>query len=186
MRKIVVSEYVTLDGVFENPAWTWPYWSQEIAKFKFDELFGSDALLLGRVTYDGFAQAWPSMKDEQGYGDRMNSLPKYVVTTTLETGSWNNSTLLKNNIVEEITRLKEGEGQDILVFGSADLTHTLLENNLVDQYTLLVYPIVVGNGKRFFKDGATASMKLVEAKTFDSGVVAFIYQPAPKAQEEAK
>jgi dihydrofolate reductase len=186
VRKIVVSEYITLDGVFENPAWTWPYWSLEIAKFKFDELFGSDALLLGRVTYEGFAKAWPDMKDEQGYADRMNGLPKYVVTSTLENGTWNNSNLLKNNFIEEITRLKQEEGQDILVFGSADLAQTLLENGLVDQYNLVVYPVVVGTGKRFFKEGATANLKLVETKTFDTGVVAFIYQPAPKTPEEAK
>jgi dihydrofolate reductase len=184
MRKIVVSEYLSLDGVFQDPNWTWPYWSEETAKFKYDELFGSEALLLGRVTYEGFAKAWPDMTDEQGYADRMNSLPKYVVTTTLEKGTWNNSNLLKDNIVEEITRLKQEEGQDILVFGSADLTQTLLENNLVDQYNLLIYPVVVGSGKRFFKENATAKLKVVDTKTFASGVIALVYQPAPK--EEVK
>ena len=179
MRKIVVSEYVTLDGVFQDPNWTWPYWSEETAKFKYDELFGSGALLLGRVTYDGFAQAWPAMKDEQGYADRMNSLPKYVVTTTLENGAWNNSHLIKENIVEEITRLKQEEGQDILVFGSAELGQTLLENNLVDQYNMLIYPVVVGKGKHFFKEGASANLKVVDTKTFGSGVTAIIYRPAP-------
>lgn len=184
MRKIVVSEYITLDGVFQDPQWTWPYWSDEIARFKYDELFGSDALLLGRVTYEGFAQAWPGMKDEQGYADRMNGLPKYVVTTTLEKGAWNNSHLLKSDVVTQIARLKEGEGQDILVFGSSDLVRTLLANNLVDRYNLLIYPVVVGNGKRFFQEGATANLKVVETKTFGSGVTAIIYQPAPK--EDAK
>ena len=185
MRKIVVSEFLSLDGVFQDPTWTVPYRNMEGGKFKYDELFGSGALLLGRVTYEGFAQAWPNMKDEAGYADRMNGLPKYVVTTTLETGTWNNSTLLKDNFIEEITRLKQEEGQDILVFGSADLVQALLENDLVDQYNLLVYPVVVGSGKRFFKDGATANLKLADTRTFGSGVIALIYQPAPK-EEPAK
>jgi dihydrofolate reductase len=100
MRKVVVSMYVSLDGVIEEPAWTWPYWNEEIAKFKFDELFASDALLLGRVTYQGFAKAWPSMTDKEGFADRMNSLPKYVASTTLEKAEWN-ATLIKENIAEE-------------------------------------------------------------------------------------
>src|SRR5919199_380557 len=99
MRKVVVTEYVTLDGVIENPTWTGPYWNDEIAKFKFDELFESDALLLGRVTYEGFAKAWPSMTDEQGFADRMNSLPKHVASRTLETTEWNAS-LIKEDVAE--------------------------------------------------------------------------------------
>src|SRR5947209_18074307 len=130
MRKVIVSEYVTLDGVMEDPGggegtkhggWSFQFWSEEAAKFKFDELFASDALLLGRVTYQGFAKAWPSMTDEQGFADRMNSLPKFVVSTTLQEVAWNNSRLIKENVVEEVSRLKQQPGKDILVGGSGQL-----------------------------------------------------------------
>jgi dihydrofolate reductase len=134
MRKIIVSEYVTLDGVMEDPGgaegfkhggWSFEFWNEEAAKFKFDEFFASGALLLGRVTYQGFAKAWPSMTDEAGFSDRMNSLPKFVVSTTLEKAEWNNSTLIKGNIPEEVSRLKQQPGQDILVAGSGTLVHTM-------------------------------------------------------------
>jgi dihydrofolate reductase len=180
MRNIVVAEFLSLDGIMEEPAWTFPYWNDEIAKFKYDELFASDAHLLGRVTYQGFAAAWPSRTDEQGFADRMNSLPKYVVSTTLERVEWNNSHLIKNNVAEEISRLKQQSGQDILVAGSAALVNTLIEHDLVDEYHLLIYPIVIGSGKRLFKDGTKTALKLVETKAFSSGVVAHIYQPDRK------
>jgi len=180
MRKVVVAEFLSLDGVMDEPAWTVPYWNDEIAKFKYDELFASDAHLLGRVTYQGFAAAWPSRTDEQGFADRMNSLPKYVVSTTLEKVEWNNSHLIKKNVVEEISRLKQQPGQDILVAGSATLVNTLVEHDLVDEYHLLIYPVVLGQGKRLFKDGSKATLKLVETKSFSSGVVAHIYQPDRK------
>lgn len=180
MRKVVVAEFLSLDGVMDEPAWTVPYWNDEIAKFKYDELFASDAHLLGRVTYQGFAAAWPSRTDEQGFADRMNSLPKYVVSTTLEKVEWNNSHLIKKNVVEEISRLKQQPGQDILVAGSATLVNTLVEHDLVDEYHLLIYPVVLGQGKRLFKDGSKTTLKLVETKSFSSGVVAHIYQPDRK------
>jgi dihydrofolate reductase len=180
MRKIVVTEFLSLDGVMEEPAWTVPYWNNEIAKFKYDELFASDTHLLGRVTYQGFAAAWPSRTDEQGFADRMNGLPKYVVSTTLEKVEWNNSHLIKQNVAEEVSKLKQLPGQDILVAGSATLVNTLIENDLVDEYHLLIYPVVLGLGKRLFKDGSKATLKLVEAKSFSSGVVAHIYQPDRK------
>jgi dihydrofolate reductase len=180
MRKVIVSEYVTLDGVMEAPnKWSFQFWSEESAKFKLDELFASDALLLGRVTYQGFAAAWPSMTDEAGFADRMNSLPKYVVSTTLETAEWNNSTLIKGNIAEEVSRLKQQPGQDILIAGSAQLINSLIEAGLIDEYRLMVHPIVVGGGKRLFKEGsARKALKLVESMTLGSGVVILIYQPA--------
>ena len=154
MRKVVVSEYVTLDGVMEEPGtWSFQFWNDEAAKFKFDELFASDALLLGRVTYQGFAKAWPSMTDEQGFADRMNSLPKFVVSTTLKEVEWNNARLMKGNIAEEVSKLKQQPGQDILIAGSADLVHTLMQHDLIDEYRLLVHPIVVGSGKRLFERG---------------------------------
>ncbi|HVO71910.1 MAG TPA: dihydrofolate reductase family protein [Aggregatilineaceae bacterium] len=175
MRKVVVAEFMSLDSVVENPAWTSRYWNDEIAKFKSDENLASDALLLGRVTYQGFAAAWPESADEGA--DRMNNLPKYVVSTTLDKVEWNNSTLIKDNIVEELTKLKRQDGQDILVYGSATLVQTLMRRDLIDEYRLLVYPVVLGKGQRLFDDASKVDLKLVESQVFSSGVVALIYQP---------
>jgi dihydrofolate reductase len=190
MRKIIVSEFVSLDGVIEDPGgaekfehggWTIPYWDDEIGKFKFEELFGSDTLLLGRVTYEGFAAAWPSMTDEAGFADRMNSLPKVVVSTTLDKAEWNNSRLIKENVAEEVTKLKQQSGQNILIFGSGQLAQTLVQHDLIDEYWLLVYPVVLGSGKRLFKEGKNAALKLTETKAYNSGVVLLRYQLAPRA-----
>ncbi len=175
MRNVVVTEFMSLDGVIEDPAWTAPYWNDEIAKFKGDEQATTDALLLGRVTYQGFAAAWPESTDEGA--DSMNNLPKYVVSTTLDTLEWNNSRLINDNIIDELTKLKQQDGQDILVYGSATLVQTLMQHNLVDRYRLLVYPVVVGKGKRLFDEGTTATLKLVETQQFGSGVVALVYEP---------
>ena len=181
MRRVIVSEFVTLDGVMEAPdQWQFPFWHDDMGQYKFDELFVSDALLLGRVTYQAFAAAWPSMTDEAGFADRMNSLPKFVVSTTLEAAEWNAS-LIKENVAEEVARLKQQPGQDILVFGSADLVHTLMQQGLVDEYRLMIHPVVVGSGKRLFRDGVdTTALRLVETKTFPSGVVVLTYQPGEK------
>lgn len=141
----------------------------------YNELFSSDALLLGRVTYQGFAQAWPSQTDEQGFADRMNSLPKYVVSTTLDKVEWNNSHLIKANLAEEINRLKQQPGENILVYGSATLVRSLMQLNLVDQYNLLVFPLVLGSGKKLFEGGDTTKLKLAQTQTFPSGVVALTY-----------
>lgn len=178
MRKITVSEFVSLDGVMQDPKWTFKYWSDESAAFKFAELFSHDALLLGRVTYEGFSEAWPAQKDEQGYADRMNSMPKHVVSATLSNPTWTNSSVIKGNVIEEIKALKEQPGQDILVFGSNTLVQTLIQNDLVDRYNLLVYPLVLGEGKRVFSDGASTTLKLTELKSFSSGVTALVYEPA--------
>jgi len=155
MRKIVVSEFVSLDGVMEDPRWTFTYWNDEIAQFKGEES-SADALLLGRVTYQGFAAAWPGSKDVGA--PYFNSVRKYVVSTTLDTVEWNNSTLIKDNIVEEITTLKQQDGQDIAVHGSATLVQTLMRHDLIDEYRLLVYPIVLGSGKRLFPEGRPMPM----------------------------
>ena len=175
MRNLVVTEFLSLDGVMEAPAWTFPYWNDEIATFKGEETSASDALLLGRVTYQGFAAAWPESQDEGA--PYFNSVRKYVVSTTLETAEWNNSHIISGNIVEAITNLKQQEGQDILVHGSATLVHMLMQHDLVDRYRLLVYPVVVGNGKRLFHEGTTARLKLVESQAFSGGVVALMYEP---------
>jgi len=180
--KIVVTQFITLDGVVESPQdWSFPYWSDETGKFKFDELLGTDVQLLGRVTYEGFASAWPTMeRDEAGFADKMNSMPKYVVSTTLKKAEWNNSTIIKSNVVEEVSGLKKQSGGDILVAGSMTLIRTLMDHDLVDEYRLLTYPIVLGKGKRLFTDGMAASLKLIESKPMGSGVVLLRYEPDRK------
>jgi dihydrofolate reductase len=176
VRKVVVTEFISLDGVMEEPRWTFKYWNDEIANFKGDESSASDALLLGRVTYQGFAAAWPQSEDEGA--DYFNSVRKYVVSNTLEEPlEWKNSTLIKDNLVEEITTLKQQDGKDIVVHGSATLVQTLMQDDLVDRYRLLVYPVVVGKGKRLFAEGIPASLKLLESQSFSSGVVALVYEP---------
>lgn len=177
MRKVVVSEFISLDGVMEDPTWSMPYWNDDIAKFKKDELFSSDALLLGRITYEGFAAAWPGQTDEQGYADRMNSMAKYVVTKTLDKGNWNNSRLIIATVPEQVTRLKELPGQDILIFGSAGLVNSLVPTGLIDEYRLLVYPIVLGKGKRLFADGVDRVLKLADVTKLGPEVVAMTYTP---------
>jgi dihydrofolate reductase len=194
VRKVIVSEFVSLDGVVEDPGWTFQFTSEEQQRFKFDELAESDALLLGRVTYEGFAAAWPNMMEQyEGprraelgeYAEMMNGYPKYVVSTTLEEPlEWNNSTLIKENVVEEVSNLKQQPGQDILIFGSGDLVNTLMQHDLIDEYGLMVFPVVVGSGKRLFRDGSdTTVLRLVETKTFGSGVVVLTYRPATKEAE---
>jgi dihydrofolate reductase len=182
MRKVVVSEFVSLDGIVEDPQWTFQFASEEQDKFKFDELKASGALLLGRVTYDGFAAAWPQMIEETGeYGEMMNGYPKHVVSTTLEEAEWNNSRLIKGNIAEEVSKLKQQPGKDILIFGSCDLVHTLMQHDLIDEYRLMVFPVLVGSGKRLFGDGIDKKvLTLVEAKTFSSGVVVLTYHSDKK------
>ncbi len=175
MRKIVVTEFLSLDGVMENPAWTMPYWNDEIAQFKDEETQVSDSLLLGRITYEGFAASWPESKDEGAA--YFNNIRKYVVSTTLDTVDWNNSILIKDNIVEQITKLKQQDGKDIAVHGSATLVQTLIQHDLVDRYRLLVYPVVLGKGRQLFHAGTTATLKLVQIQSFSSGVAALIYEP---------
>jgi dihydrofolate reductase len=194
VRKVMVSEFVSLDGVIEDPRWTFRFMSEERENFKFDELTASDALLLGRVTYEGFAAAWPSMMEQYRgprraalgeYAEMMDGYPKYVVSTTLEEPlGWNNSTLIKGNVAEEVTRLKQQPGKDILVFGSGALVNTLMQHGLIDEYRLMVFPVVVGSGKRLFGDGIeTTVLSLVETNTFGSGVVVLSYSPAVEEAE---
>lgn len=178
MRKIVVTEFITLDGVIEAPnEWSFPYWGEDIAKFKNEELVNSDALLLGRVTYDGFAKVWPDKKDDEGFADRMNKYPKYVVSKSLENPEWNNTHVFKDSFAADIARLKEENGKDILVYGSGELVQTLLELGLVDQLQLLVYPLVLGKGKKLFKHDSETKLELKEAKAFATGVVLLQYEP---------
>lgn len=177
MGRIVVSEFVSIDGVMENPAWTQPYWGDEQDAYKHTELFAAAALLLGRVTYEGFAEAWPSVTGEDGYADRINALPKHVASSTPELPAWN-GTAIDGDLVAAVPTLREAPGQDILVFGSAQLVQTLTREGLVDEFRLMVYPVVVGSGKKLFQDKTVASLKLVDATTFATGVVVLTYHPA--------
>ncbi|HLJ32276.1 MAG TPA: dihydrofolate reductase family protein [Ktedonobacteraceae bacterium] len=181
MRKIVASMCMTMDGVVENPQmWTSQFRREESQKYKFDELFASDALLLGRITYQEFAAGWPSMQGTGKYGERMNSLPKFVVSTTLSEMEWNAS-LLTGNLAEEVSRIKQQPGQDVLIFGSGELVHSLMSLDLIDEYRLMVFPIVVGNGKRLFHgESQQKEFKLVHSHTFGSGVVVLTYEPNRK------
>lgn len=188
--RVVVTEFVSLDGVMEDPGgaenfehggWTMPYWNDEIAKLKLGEIFDADALLLGRVTYEGFAAAWPSMTDEEGFADRMNSLPKHVASTRLKDPEWQNSSVIEGDVAAEVSKLKQQPGQDILVAGSRELVQTLAQHDLVDEYRLLVYPIVLGSGKRLFGDGVHTPLKLRKSEAYESGVVLLSYEPARAA-----
>lgn len=185
LRKVIVTEFITLDGVIEAPGpahdfkyagWTMPYWGDDIGAFKKAELFAADALLLGRKTYEGFAAAWPQMQDPDGFADRMNGLPKYVATKTLKKVEWKNSHALPGELPAAVAELKQGPGKDILVAGSGRLAQTLLRHGLVDEYTLLVYPVVLGEGQRLFDAGAQAKLELIESRPFKSGVTALRYR----------
>jgi dihydrofolate reductase len=185
--RIVVTEFVSLDGVMEDPGGSENFaqggWSFKISrgdegdKFKLDETFASEALLLGRVTYEGFAEAWPSRDGE--FADKFNNMPKYVVSSTLDEPEWNNSTVLKGDLVEEVGKLKREHDGDIVVHGSARLVQALIEHDLVDELRLMVYPVVLGSGKRLFGDTSDGKpLRLVESKVVGDGVSILIYRPA--------
>jgi dihydrofolate reductase len=183
MRKVVVSTYVTLDGVFEDPAWSAPYWSDEAQQFAREQLFASDALLLGRTTYETFAASWPTqewIEREGDFAERMNSLPKFVASTSLEEPlEWQNSTLLGGDVAEGVRRLKDEPGQDILMYSSAKLMHALMEHGLIDDFRIWVHPLVLGSGGRLFQEGVERTeLKLVDTKTLPSGVTILGYERA--------
>jgi dihydrofolate reductase len=178
MRKLIITEFMTLDGSIGAPMWSFPYWGDDIAAFKGEETSSSDTLLLGRVTYEGFAQAWPGRTAEEG-GDYFNGVEKVVVTSSLSDPlDWQNSHVLQGGLIEGVKALKGRDGTNITVHGSATLARSLIKAGLVDQIRLLVYPLTVGEGPRLFEDGVTAKFKLVESKTMASGVVALVYEPA--------
>jgi dihydrofolate reductase len=190
MGRIVITEFVSLDGVMEAPGGGEDYehagWTFEInrgaegEKFKLDETFASEALLLGRVTYEGFAAAWPSVENE--FADKFNSMPKYVVSSTLQTAEWNNSTVLSGDVVEEVSKLKQEHDGDIVVHGSARLVQTLIEHDLVDELRLMVFPVVLGSGKRLFGDTSDKKrLRLTDSKTVGDGVAILIYEPVREA-----
>lgn len=190
MGRIVVTEFMSLDGVMEDPGGAESYkhggWSFRFErddrgnKFKLDELLAAEVMLLGRTTYLGFAKAWPTIEDPVGFAAKMNTMPKYVVSSTLgdDEATWANSTVLRGDVVAEVTALKERVGGDILVAGSAQLVHMLTEHRLVDEYRLMVYPIVLGSGKRLFDDLADATvLNLDEVLNLNEGVQALTYHP---------
>jgi dihydrofolate reductase len=190
MRRLVVTQFVSLDGVMEDPggsegtplgAWSFKFdRGDEGNKFKLDEVMAADALLLGRVTYEGFADAWPDRKDEAGFADKFNGMAKYVVSRTLENPAWNNSHVLDpDDIPGEVNRIKqEGDG-DILVNGSNTLMQALMESDLVDEYRLMLFPVVLGQGKKLFQDGRPkTTLKLERAQPVGpDGVVVLTYVP---------
>jgi dihydrofolate reductase len=180
--RLVATEYVSFDGVFEEPGhWSGPFFNDEAAQFKWDELQASDALLLGRKTYEGFAAAWPSMKDEAGFADKMNSMTKYVVSSTLDNVEWSGSRLIKGNVSEEIRKLKQEPGQDLLVSGSAQLFNALMQENLIDLYRFMLHPVVLGKGSRLFAEGGNERvLDLTQTKAFKSGIVILEYEPAER------
>jgi dihydrofolate reductase len=192
MARIVITEFVSLDGVMEAPGGGEDYrhagWTFEIdrgadgEKFKLDETFASEALLLGRVTYEGFAAAWPSMEGD--FADKFNSMPKYVVSSTLETAEWNNSTVLSGDVVEEVSKLKQEQDGDIVVHGSARLVQALIEHDLVDELRLMVFPVVLGSGKRLFGDTSDKKrLRLTDSTTVGDGVAILVYEPVREAAE---
>ncbi|MBA2460734.1 MAG: dihydrofolate reductase family protein [Actinobacteria bacterium] len=194
MRRVVAAEFVSLDGVMEDPGgvegfvhggWTIPFWSDELAEYQSEQLFASDALLLGRRTYEVFAAAWPSRSGDP-FTDRMNSLPKLVVSTTLsEPLKWN-ARLVEGDPVESVRGLKQEPGQDLLIYGSGTLVQTLLRHGLIDSYRLMVYPVVLGSGKRLFAaETARADLRLTSTKTTSSGVAMLTYEAAEDSAADA-
>ena len=192
MGRIVVSQFVTVDGGVEDPGgsegspfggWAFKFErGEEGDRFKLDEVMSAEALLLGRVTYEGFAAAWPTREGD--FADKFNGMPKYVASTTLADPEWNNTTVLAGDVAGEVAKLREAPGGDVLVNGSVTLLRTLVEHDLVDEYRLMVFPTVLGGGKRLFADGSEIpALDLVESRPVgDQGVLILIYRP--KAKEE--
>jgi dihydrofolate reductase len=179
MSKVVAVIYISMDGVVEEPAWTGPFWNDEHAKFQSGQMFASRALLLGRKTYDGMSQAWPEVAETEDSGAReMNSIPKYVASTTLKEAGWN-ATVIKGDVAEEVARLKAEPGQDLLIYGSGDLVNYLIKHKLLDELKLFLHPVIVGTGKRLFPDGIdTSTWQLAGTATFSSGAIVLDYRPA--------
>ncbi len=178
MGKIVVTEFVSLDGVFENPhEWHFPFFNEQAQDYKMNELRATDALLLGRETYEGFAEAWPQMSGDE-FSDRFNSMPKHVISTTLENPTWTNSHVVTGDLATELGKLKQQYEKDIFIHGSGNLANSLLQQGLIDEIRLMVHPIVVGSGRHFFNEGtAIPALTLADVATYDSGVALMTYRP---------
>ena len=182
MRKVVAAEFLSLDGVMESPdRWHFPYFNEEMGQAVGEGFAAADAMLMGRVNYEEWAAFWPGQDPEQNpMAAQMNAMQKYVVSTTLEEPlGWQNSTLINENVAEEIARLKQGEGGDIVISGSGALVRSLLRYGLLDELKLMIHPVLVGGGKRLFEDGGEQkALELVESKTFETGVLYLTYRPA--------
>ena len=188
MRRIVVTEFISLDGVVEDPGgaegfrhggWSFKFNDPDGMKYKLDETMDHEAMLLGRVTYEGFAQAWPGRTDDVGFAEKMNSMPKYVVSQTLTQADWNNSTILSGDLAEEVTTLKEQDGGDILVAGSVSLVRGLTDLGLVDEFRLMMFPVALGEGKRLFEGiSDAATLNLVDVKPLETGTLILTYHRA--------
>jgi dihydrofolate reductase len=187
-RRIIVTEYASLDGVIQDPVgmegsglgdWTGPFTrGPEGDKFKHEELFAADAILLGRITYDGFAAVWPTVDDPEGFAGRINSLTKYVASRSLKKAAWQNSTLIEQDLVGAVKSIKAKPGGDILIYGSASIVHQLMPHGLIDEFRLMIYPTVLGRGVRLFPDGEAAHLRLLENKQLGDGIVLLRYAPA--------
>jgi Dihydrofolate reductase len=178
MRRVVWAEYVSVDGVVDDPSWTRAFWNDELSRLQKEQLFRSDALLLGRVTYEAFAQAWPTMTDPEGFADRMNRLPKHVASRTLKKFEWN-AKPIEGDVADGVARLKQQSGGDLLIYGSASLVSSLIPHDLIDEYRLMVHPVVVGGGRHLVRDIAqTKTLKLTDTKMLTSGVVVLSYEPS--------
>jgi dihydrofolate reductase len=180
MRKIVAGLFVSLDNVYEAPdQWHFPYFNDEMGEAVSSQMAAADAMLLGRVTYQEFAAYWPQQSnDDVEIASYMNDMPKFVVSNSLDSVEWQNSTLIRGDVAQELTRLKQQPGKDIAITGSGTLVHSLLRDDLLDELRLLVHPIVVGSGKRLFEGADQKALELVESKTFSTGVLYLTYQPA--------
>ena len=175
MRKLKLAMYVALDGVIENPAWTGPFWDDELARLQEAYLFASDALVLGRVTYEGFAAAWPGMEEATGdFGRKMNSMPKHVASRSLAEAEWN-ATIMQGDAGDAVAALKQGDGGDLLIYGSGTFVDELTTRGLIDEYRLMVHPVLVGSGARLFERAGERTLELVESVTTATGVVVATY-----------
>lgn len=180
--RLVATEYLSLDGVFEEPGhWSGPFFGEEAGQFKWAELQASDAQLLGRKTYQGFAAAWPKMPDTGEFGEKMNGMTKYVISSTLDKVDWSGSELIRGNVADEVRKLKEQPGRDLLLAGSAQLFNALMQENLIDVYRFMLHPIVLGKGKRLFADGGHERiLDLTETQRFSTGIVILEYRPGQR------
>lgn len=177
--RLVATEYLSLDGIFEEPGrWSGPFFNDEAGQFKWNELQASDALLLGRKTYEGFSAAWPTMKGTGEFGEKMNSMTKYVVSSTLDKVDWKGSKLVEGDVVAEVRKLKQEPGHDLLLSGSAQLFNACMAANLIDLYRFMVHPIALGHGKRLFAEGVNRTgLNLLETQRFSTGIVVLEYAP---------
>lgn len=190
-RNIVATDYMTLDGVVQDPVgmensglgnWTGPFRRGPVGDgIKHEELMAAGALLLGRVTYDGFAAVWPTIDDPEGFARRINSLPKHVASRTLASADWNNSTMVQGDLIEEVRKLREQDGGDVLIYGSASLVHQLVPHDLVDEFRLMIYPIVLGRGIRLFPDDYAGRLVLTDNIPMNDGIVQLTYRLGERA-----